>query len=367
MRIQQKLWLFAAALLAAPTLLIVLMFRVLYYRLSFAISNRGEEGSLFQIIFNNYYVLLFLFFFICIILTVFMSVYFVKSILRPVTQLTKAAEEIEKGNLDYEIRYAKNDEFRALFDQFERMQLRIKDLLWEQVEQEKTRTELIASIAHDLKTPITSIQGYAQALEEGIAQTKEKQDRYLQIIVQKTQDLDRMADSLYLYSRLELQQMQFEMESVNVPFLVEELQEENFLTQPDVEFTCSINVNKSASIYIDLGQFRRVFANIVSNSIKYKRKDTVALHLSVYENEQDIIFAFEDDGIGVSSEHVQQIFTQFYRTDSARQNAGNSSGLGLSISKKIIESFFGKIWAQPNHPHGLRVYISLPKRKYTDS
>ncbi len=364
MKIQHKLIIFSAALLLFPAALIFVLFRLLRFQIYFSQNNfqSSRDESILKILIDNYS----FFLVICMILGIFLviisSVFFLNSILKPLKDLQKAAKEIENGNLDYEIYYPYDDDYKTVFTQFDRMRMRLKDLLWQQIEQEKNRTELLANIAHDLKTPITSIKGYTQALCDGIANTPEKQERYLTTIIQKADDLNRMADALYSFSRLEVKQMSFDMQTVEVSALINDLINESILQQNDLlQFKHHIDIMHPTYIRIDIGLFRRVITNIITNSMKYTSNDIVHLTLNVYENENNVIFAFADDGIGVNDSDLDHIFERFYRSDRARQNTGNGSGLGLSICQQIIQAFDGSIWARHNTPSGLIVLISLPK------
>lgn len=365
MSIQKKLFLFSAALLVLPSALILVLCRILYYR-SAALSELPDINvpprSLMHIIMENYSIFLIIFTVISIILIAGTGIFFLQGILKPLKKLQKAAWEIERGNLDCIIAYDQEDEFNMLFVQFDRMRMRLKDLLWQQVEQEKTRTELIASIAHDLKTPITSIQGYSQALLDGVATSKNKEEKYLKTIMTKAGDLNRMADTLYSFSRLELNQMTLETERIPAYFIGETLASEDMVLRPSLAFEISNQVSHDAYIDVDIGQIRRIFGNIIQNSIKYKKYSMAHIWFYAYENENNVLFRFEDNGIGVDEKHLDKIFDRFFRSDEARQNTGNGSGLGLSICKQSVKAMHGQIWARQNERGGLSIFLSFPKR-----
>ena len=365
MSVQKKLFLFSAALLVLPAALILVLCRILYYRSESLTTSSNLEissRSLMRIIMENYSIFLAVFAVISIILIIAMGIFFLRGILKPLKKLQKAAWEIERGNLDCIIAYDQDDEFKMLFIQFDRMRMRLKDLLWQQVQQEKTRTELIASIVHDLKTPITSIQGYSQALLDGVAFTKEKEEKYLTTIMTKAGDLNRMADTLHSFSKFELNQMNLEMERIPVYFVSETLASEDIILHANLEFELDNQTSHDSYIYADIGQIRRIFGNIIQNSIKYKKHDTAKIWFSASENDTDVLFMFEDNGIGVAEEQLDKIFDRFYRSDEARQNTGNGSGLGLSICQQSVKAMGGQIWARQNEHGGLTIFLSFPKQ-----
>lgn len=360
MNIRSRLILFSASLLLFPAALIAILSYTLHFRLQWDASL--DEGSVFAFLGRYYGQILLAVLLLGAILTVLSSLLFLRDILRPLKELRKIATEIENGNLDLEIRYDIADEFSPVFAQFDHMRIHIKDLLWQKVKDEETRVDMIANIAHDFKTPVTSIQGYAQGLLDGVASSEEKRQQYLTTIIQKSNDLGRMADELYLLSTLENNAQPFEKVSVPAGPFFEELMAELTGDYPLVRMSIdNLLTTPDASIAIDPQQCRRVFANILQNSAKYRRHDVVQVCATVSETPTSVVFCMADDGVGVPKEDMSQIFDRFYRADGARRSTSQGSGLGLSIARQIVEAQRGKIWGQGNDRGGLSVYISFPK------
>ena len=140
-----------------------------------------------------------------IILISFLSWIISRSVLNPLNKLNAATENIAQGNLDFTIECRRNDELGRLCQAFELMRHRLKESLEKQNIYENSRKTMIASISHDLRTPIASIKGYVEALQDGIAQDPEKFNRYLSIIEDKTNKLDRLIDDLFQFSQFELE------------------------------------------------------------------------------------------------------------------------------------------------------------------
>lgn len=288
-----------------------------------------------------------------------------KTIVKPIRKIAQGADEIARGNLDYEIDYDSTNELGETVNSFNDMRLRLKESIDKQNKAEQERRVLVAGIAHDLRTPLTSAKGYAEGLLDGIADTPEKKDRYIKTICQSINHTERILDDLLTISRLELNGYELNLVDVNAKeFLddgVEEIRERLLKNDFDFEYAC--NCSDNAIISLDIDRFIRVIRNIVSNSIKYKQdgiKGKVVLTLNEYE--RSVIIEISDNGIGVDRESLPNIFDTMYRADPARTRVSDGSGLGLSVCKQIVELHNGSIWARSKPAEGLTVFISLPKK-----
>ena len=221
---------------------------------------------------------------------------------------------------------------------------------------------MIAGIAHDLRTPLTSVKGYLEGLRDGIADTPEKQKKYMDIIYSSTCDTEKMLDELLTISKLELGSITLNCEKVLISDFTgfaAQLGEE--LEKQDFDFEIIDKTKGNTALYLDTDSFSRVITNIISNSVKYRNKDIRGkIELTLYEYKNTILFEMKDNGTGVDKESLPRIFDTLYRADKARSNVRNGSGLGLSICKQIVELHGGLIWAQSEAGKGLSIFISLP-------
>ena len=144
-------------------------------------------------------------------------------ILAPLSELNFAAERISKGDLDFEMNYKEDDELGKLCIEFDRMRLKLKNSLDRQEKYERTRKLLLASISHDLRTPLTSIKGYVEALNDGIISDEETKKRYLNVIEEKSNKLNALIDDLFVYSKMELGEFSIVAETTSSDFLLESL------------------------------------------------------------------------------------------------------------------------------------------------
>lgn len=292
----------------------------------------------------------------------FLTRFAMRHIMHPISALGYAAKAVESGNLNHVITYASNDEFQPITTQFNAMIGTLAHNKKERELQEKSRRELIAGISHDLRTPLTSIKAYVQALLDGIASNEDMRQRYLHTIESKTSDIDRLLEQLFLFSKLDLGAQAMHVEKMHLNEFIHQYIQENkelFLTK-GLEFKedlCdNVNIDADASIFL------RIIENIFTNSVKYKQKNIASVTVTLKRKDNNAILTICDDGPGVDEEHLPRLFEVFYRTDKSRANTAEGSGLGLAIVAKYIELMGGTITAFNNHP-GLGITITLPLSK----
>ena len=289
-----------------------------------------------------------------------------KTIVNPIKKIADGADEIARGNLDYEIDYKSKNELGQTVESFNQMRLRLKNSIEKQNKADEQRKELIAGIAHDVRTPLTSAKGYAQGLRDGIAATPEKQKKYIDRICSSIDDTEKILNELLNISRYELKSYKLNRVNVNLKEFIDDGAEEikELLERSHFDFSLQCNVNKDTQISVDTDAFARVFRNIVMNSIKYARDDRQGMvRLIVSEYDRTVIIELTDNGSGVESENLTKIFDTMYRTDPARTKVSQGSGLGLAVCKQIVELHGGLIWASSKQGEGLSIFISMPKIK----
>lgn len=293
-----------------------------------------------------------------------------QTIVKPINKIAQGAEEIARGNLDYEINYKSTNELGQTVESFNYMRSRLKESIERRKKAEKEHKILVAGIAHDLRTPLTSVKGYAEGIIDGIADTPEKQARYLETICSSISKTEKILDDLLTLSKLELHSYEINPTKVNVMEFFNDGAEEIKLklNSLDFDFEYINRCREDAYIYIDADRFIRVINNIISNSIKYAKEDEkgkVSLILDEYEH--SVIIEIKDNGIGVEQKSLAHIFDTMYRTDPARTKVSQGSGLGLSVCKQIVELHSGSIWARSMIGEGLSIFISLPKKEDDDN
>ena len=337
--------------IAIPALVAIVFSYIALQRFSF--PELGKMSSLFVII-----IILF------ILSIVALSFITSKTIVSPLKKLSEGADEIAKGNLDYKIDYDSTNEIGQTVKAFNSMTERLKQSIDDRDRIEQSRKEMIAGVAHDLRTPLTSVKGYVEGLRDGIANTPEKQERYLNTIYDSTLSMEKLLDELLTISRLELGNIELDMDLININDFISDCENElqPILEEKGFDFEVNNNCGENDKVMLDTARFERVIQNIVSNSIKYARKDVKGkIVFEAQSYEKSVILSISDNGIGLEGDNLSIIFDSFYREDKSRTRVKEGSGLGLSVCKQIVELHGGHIWATKNETYGITILISLNK------
>lgn len=288
-----------------------------------------------------------------------LSLWIARSIMKPLRILAEGTRQIADGNLDWELAYHKSDEFGEVCRKFEKMREQLKESVETRIRYDQYRKELIAGISHDLRTPLTSIKGYAEGLRDGIADTDEKKRRYYDAIHIRAADMETLLDSLSLFARLENRHHHYQLEPVNMKkYLDKFLKEyEEELCQKQVIVLTDFEAEHT-TIRMDVQEMHRVFINLLENSVKYRVKENSVIRLTMESQGGHLKIYVADDGPGVPESELDKIFNSFYRVDASRTKPGSGSGLGLAIVRQIVEGHGGTIHAK--NDRGLVIVITLP-------
>lgn len=304
-------------------------------------------------------------------LTVLLSILFtnrflIKFVFRhiqePLDLLSHGVEEIGKGNLDYRIQYDGEDEFSGICRQFNNMAAHLQESVTESIRQEESRKELMAGISHDLRSPLTSILAYVEGLQEGVAKTPEKMAEYLNIIHDKTRQIQALVSQLFLYTKLDLAAYPIHPVALDLTGWLTRLAEGPGKDLAQRGLTVSLaEPLPQVTAWADPGELERVVLNCLDNSAKYKNKPEGQMTLTLTDLDESVRLTLADDGPGVAPGELSKLFTPFYRGDKARRDPTQGSGLGLAIAAKAIGRMGGRIWAAAGDPTGLTICIELAK------
>lgn len=312
---------------------------------------------------QTFFPILFLSTIVVLVLThTLLTTYMSRKIIRPLLELRKAARLVADGNLDFQVDINGKDELGQLGMAFEEMRSRLQHSILIQQQYETNRKELITNISHDLKTPITAIKGYVDGILEGVADSPEKNEKYMRTIAAKASEMDHLIDELFLYSKLDMQKLPFSFESVPIlPYLndwAEELKVE--LEKLEVELDIAMSGGKAARVSVDRDSFKRVLGNIIQNSLKYMEKPKKRITVNTWVEGENFTLAIGDNGPGIPPEAAGHIFERFYRAEQSRNTNTGGSGLGLAIAKQIIVEHGGTIYADTKEGEGTVIRIVLP-------
>lgn len=298
---------------------------------------------------------------ICITLLFVISRFFTKRLARevmePLRLLSEGAMRIQNNEWTEEIVYMGDQEFEAVCASFNDMQKHLLEEREKNRKYEKARTDMIAGISHDLRTPLTAIRGTIKGLLDGIAITPEQQKRFLEIAYRRAGDMDVLLNQLFYLSRLESGNMPMALQTVKIQTFVKNYGKEKQLFTEDGTIEIRVDTNDvEAAVWADPEQLARVLDNLWENSRKYAGVTPLKIDIRLSRRNGRILLRFSDNGKGVAQEKLPFVFEEFYRADEARsQKDGN--GLGLYIVKYLMEKMDGNAWA--NNENGFAVYLEL--------
>ncbi|MCM1244258.1 MAG: HAMP domain-containing histidine kinase [Roseburia sp.] len=286
---------------------------------------------------------------IFIFAAMFGYIYF--SILRPFEKMKDFAAKISRGDFDVPLNYERSNyfgEFTWAFDSMRNEITRSRANEKEAIENNKT---VIATLSHDIKTPIASIRAYAEGLSANLDDTYEKREKYLSVITKKCDEVSHLTDDLFLHSISDLGKLKITPEMIEICAFTEKAVNEISAEREDVifrkpDFTAFVNADKN--------RFTQLCENIINNARKYAKTNIEVFFTMENEN---IVLHFLDHGEGIPDENMPFIFDKFYRGDNCGNEQG--SGLGLYIVKYIAEKMGGTVVLQ-NNADGFEVKIILP-------
>lgn len=282
-----------------------------------------------------------------------------RHISRPLDVLTAGVARIRDGDLDAPIAYREQDEFRPACDAVDEMAARLRDSLEQQQREQQKKQELIAGMSHDLKSPLTSIRAYTEALLEGVARDEAAKRRYLQTIHAKELEIEAMVERLFAFAKLDVSAYPVQAESLPLAETMEAL-----AGAWDAEgMEIRLEIPRELRVRADRELLYRIAANLLDNSRKYGGRETVHVCISARLDGEMAEISFTDDGPGVPAEQMPKLFDAFYRGDAARTAPGEGSGLGLAVVKKAVEEMQGSLRAENSENGGLRIIFTLPLAK----
>ncbi len=257
---------------------------------------------------------------------------------------------------------ADDDEIDQLARSFVSMSGKIKEQLAQLKENDNLRRELVSNISHDLRTPLSAMQGYLETLIiKGDTLPKEERERYLKIARRHTVRLGRLIGDLFELSKLDSASVTPQLESFSVPELVQDIAQEFQLQAEKKDITLTLNLDTNSAFTIgDIGLIQRVLENLVRNAIRFTPVGG-EVTLSISERPQSVAVAVSDTGKGIPDDELSHIFDRFYRSDQGNGRQTDSSGLGLAIVKKILDLHDSRITVVSKINAGTRFEFELPR------
>lgn len=289
-----------------------------------------------------------------------------QQLLSPLHEIIFTARAINNGLINHIIDSDAPQGLDSITRAFQSMQYNLNNSIKQHENVEKRKQILYAGIAHDLRTPLTSIIGYSEALNAGIANTPEKKRRYIQAISTQADVLLHLVDQLSIYNKLSARKATFPLYKVNLESLIRsylDIEGDSLLTKH-----VHVKTKLKSNIYVmaNTDEFQRILTNFFTNSIKYRKLPESNVVISLCRNpddEEEAILSYHDDGPGVEGSKLEKIFEPFYRTSEARTKTSNGSGLGLAVVAEIVSIHKGRIQALNDNGLLIKIYLPILKSK----
>lgn len=289
-----------------------------------------------------------------------------QQLLSPLHEIIFTARAINNGSINHIIDSDAPQGLDSITRAFQSMQYNLNNSIQQHENVEKRKQILYAGIAHDLRTPLTSIIGYSEALSAGIANTPEKKRRYIQAISTQADVLLHLVDQLSIYNKLSARKATFPLYKVNLESLIRsylDIEGDSLLTKH-----VHVKTKLKSNIYVmaNTDEFQRILTNFFTNSIKYRKLPESNVVISLCRNpddDEEAILSYHDDGPGVEESKLEKIFEPFYRTSEARTKTSNGSGLGLAVVAEIVSIHKGRIQALNDNGLLIKIYLPILKSK----
>ena len=288
-----------------------------------------------------------------------------RSLEEPIRELRHDVDRIRGGELKFEVMgndYEELDDLATGIDEMRRALLTSRE---REEQLKKERNMLVANVAHDLRTPVTSIKGYVDGILDGIADTPEMRERYLRTIKLKAEMIDELVSNLSLYSMLEVSGIKLEKSRGDLRELILGIIDGTRLDLEQNGITLTYEISpEPLMVDIDGEKMRRVFTNMLDNAIKYRSGEDCRIDIKAFAEDDYAYVVISDNGMGIAQDELEHVFESFYRADASRTPQIKGNGLGLSIAKQLTEKHHGRLWLRSDGLNkGTTATVALPLLK----
>lgn len=224
-------------------------------------------------------------------------------------------------------------------------------------ESDKRKNDLIAYLAHDIKTPLTSMIGYLSLLDEASDMPLKQRKKYVSIALDKSYKLEDLINELFDITRFNTNEMPIYKEEFNLNLMIDQIVDDFYPTLKEKNMKIVVNKDDSIIMNADHEKLARVFNNVIKNAISYSTGDIITINVT--KEDEKVTVSVENKAKKISSLDLEKMFEKFYRLDDARTSRSGGSGLGLAIAREIVEKHNGKITALSDDEK-TTIYITLP-------
>lgn len=284
-----------------------------------------------------------------ILAAVILTAIYSRRTLKPIQELTSAAEKISRGELDQEVRVKSRDEVGKLASAFNSMAEDLK-------EQERLRKDMVSDVAHELRSPLTKTHGYLEAIKEGRMEAK---PRVIDSLYKNSELLKKLVDDLHDLARAEAGKLDLEKQPILLRDIVKRAIESVRVKLEEKGIDLKVDPGEDALLDVDPDRVHQVFQNLIDNAVIHVEEGG---HIRITTELEDgyVRVSVSDDGEGIPEKDLPHIFNRFYRVDSSRSRSSGGTGLGLTIAKELVEAHGGEIEVSSERGQGATFSFTLP-------
>lgn len=266
---------------------------------------------------------------VLILSSAFLVLYFFQ-VHRPIKEITRATNEYSKGNLSYHVKPMHNDEIGRLGMSLDYMASQLN-------ESDKFQQKFLSNISHDFRSPLTSIKGYLEAIQDGTI-PPEMLDKYMGIMLFETERLTKLTSNILTLNELDPKSVRLDISTFDLNSIIRHTVEtfEGTCKKKGIKFNITY-ANSVQNVKADKGRIQQVIYNLIDNAIKFSKENSY-IYITVKEKGEKAQISIKDTGCGIAKEDIDKIWDRFYKSDSSRGRDKKGSGLGLSITKEVIQA-----------------------------
>lgn len=307
------------------------------------VISRGNTNALLVRIANSdtIVVLLYVLLGIVIFSVTFMALQ--EKTIHYICRISDAIEKVSEGDLNTKVEVIGDDALSGMAENLNKMVEEIRELMDKERESERTKNELITNVAHDLRTPLTSIIGYLELLSGKVTLPEEMQHKYIDIAYTKAKRLEKLIEDLFGFTKLNYGKISMKVAKLDIVKLLSQLLEEFYPSFADKNLSYELQSNVPAQIIMADGNLlARLFDNLINNAIKYGA-DGKRILVKIHGEEETVTVSVINYGYVIPKDELSLIFDKFYRVEHSRSVNTGGTGLGLAIAKNIVDMHGGTI------------------------
>ncbi|MBW7988484.1 MAG: cell wall metabolism sensor histidine kinase WalK [Planctomycetes bacterium] len=298
---------------------------------------------------------------VAVVIALTVAYFLSRSITFPISRMQEVARRISKGDFSEKVNIKSKDELGELAKSLNIMAAELQQKMENLKQMDRVRTDFVANVSHELKTPLTLIKGYIETLEDRAINDTVKARKFISIIKEHANRLENIIEDLLSLSELELSKDCLSKTEFDMKKLIDEVTLGFGYALDAKRQTLSVNhQGDDFRIKADSDKIEQVIVNLIDNAIKYTN-EAGQINILLLERQNEITFTVQDDGVGIPGEDISRVFERFYRVDKARSRKLGGTGLGLGIAKHIVLAHNGQISIDSEINKGTKVVVRLPK------